>query len=162
MEKRTITTGLLLPELQFDACTSMFGDVISPLYPTNAINASLLWRLPTGRAVYGGEAKQFQARMALQQTAIEKVKATVNAEVASTRAIILLAKEQMQAAQEGKELATKALSQAMERQRLGTVLPFELLQIQEVFIKSQLDQLNSVANHNKAQYRLFVAVGNNL
>jgi hypothetical protein len=45
-EKRTSTTGLCLPKLRFDAYTSRFGRVFSQLYPTSAINASLIWKIP--------------------------------------------------------------------------------------------------------------------
>ena len=52
--------------------------------------------------------------------------------------------------------------QSIQRQALGTVRPFEILQAQEIFIKARLDYLKAVADYNKAQYQLHVAKGNNL
>lgn len=162
VEKRTTTTGLWLPDLHLGAYTSMFGDVISPLYPTSAINASLLWKIPLGRLIYGGKLAQYNAKIAIQKTEIQQVKATVNEEVLRTRETMNIAQEQMKIARKGSKLAEKALMQGMVRQRLGIVLPYEIMQTQEVYIKSRLDFLNAVATYNKAQYQLFVAVGNNL
>lgn len=162
VEKRTTTTGLWLPDLQLGTYTSMFGDVISPLYPTSAINASLRWKIPLGRLTYGGELAQFNAKIAIQKTEIEEVKAIVNEEVLNARETMYIAQEQMEIALEGSEQAEKALMQGMERQRSGTIIPYEILQTQEVYIKSRLDYLNAVSTYNKAQYQLFVAVGNDL
>ena len=75
---------------------------------------------------------------------------------------LITSEEQINIAVKGKEYALKALKQCILRQEVGTVRPFEILQVQEVFIKSQLDYLNAITAHNKAQYSLFVATGNNL
>lgn len=50
----------------------------------------------------------------------------------------------------------------IQRQRMGTVRHFKIFQAQEIYIKSRLDYLNAVSTYIKAQYRLFVAVGNDL
>ncbi len=54
-EKKTATSGLWAPTLAVNTYTSYFGDVVSPLYPTSAINASLLWDINLGRALKGGK-----------------------------------------------------------------------------------------------------------
>lgn len=161
-EKRTTTTGLWLPDLNLGTYTSMFGNVFSPLYPTSTINASLMWKIPLGRFTHGGELAQFNAKISIQKTEIEEIKAMVNEELISSRETMYIAHEQMKIAMEGGKQAKKALMQGMERQRLGTVLPFEILQTQEVYLKSRLDYLNAVSNYNKAQYKLFIALGNDL
>ena len=68
----------------------------------------------------------------------------------------------MELSREGIDLAKEALKQSLARQNIHTVRPFEIVQVQEVYIKSQLDYLKSVASYNKAQYAYFVATGNNL
>ena len=68
----------------------------------------------------------------------------------------------MEIAQEGGGLAAEALSQSIKRQQLGIVLPFELLQTMEVYIQARLDHLTAVSTYNKAQYQMFVAMGNDL
>ncbi len=162
VERRITTTGLLLPELRLETHTSMFGDVFSPLYPTSTINAALFWKIPVGRLTYGGDLRKYDARISLQQTQIEQVKALVNEQILSAKETMIGAKEQMEIAGEGGDLAAKALSQSIQRQRLGLVLPFELLQTLEIYIQARLDHLAAVSIYNKAQYRLFVAMGNDL
>ena len=49
-ENKTVTSGLWAPTLAVNTYTSYFGDVVSPLYPTSAFNASLLWDINLGRA----------------------------------------------------------------------------------------------------------------
>jgi outer membrane protein TolC len=160
--KKTTTTGLLLPKLSVGGYGSYFGGVFSPIGPTSEINASLIWTIPTGRLVYAGELKQFDARIALQENQILQAKATINKDLLSSRARILNSKARLDIALDGSRLAEKALDQCVQRQNLGTVRPFEILQAQEVYIKSRLDYLTSVSLYNKAQYQLFVAEGNNL
>ena len=160
--KKTTTTGLLLPKFSLGGYGSYFGGVFSPVGPTSEINASLIWTVPTGRLIYAGELKQYDCRIALQENQISQTKARINKEVLSSRAQILLAKQQLDIALAGSKLAEKVMNQCLQRQSLGTVRPFEILQAQEVYIKSRLDYLTSVSLYNKAQYRLFVAEGNNL
>ncbi len=160
--KKTTTTGLLLPKFSIGGYGSYFGGAFSPFGPTSEINASLIWTVPAGRLIYAGELKHYDARIALQENEILQAKASINKAVISSRAQILLAKQQLDIALAGSKLAEKAMKQCLQRQSLGTVRPFEILQAQEVYIKSRLDFLTSVSLYNKAQYQLFVAEGNNL
>ncbi len=161
-EKKTTTTGLLLPELSVNAKGSYFGDVFSPLDATAEFNGALLWKVPLGRLTYGGELKQYNARIALQKIQMKQAIAQVNEEVISAREQILAAKEQTEVALEGSRLGEQALEQSIARQQLGTVRPFEILQAMEIYIKSRLDHLKAASTYNKAQYKLFVAMGNDL
>ena len=161
-EKKTTTTGLLIPEVRVGAYGSYFGGVFSPMDPTSALNASLIWEIPFGRLTYKGSLKQYNTRIALQKNYLEQIKATINEEVISAREKIRTIKMQMELSREGTELAEEALKQSLARQNLRTVRPFEIVQVQEVYIKSQLDYLNAVASYNKAQYAYFVATGNDL
>ncbi|TAK48233.1 MAG: TolC family protein [Saprospiraceae bacterium] len=175
-ERKTTTTGLLLPELQVNAYASRFGGLFGEvrpvdaaafpnpdvLYPTEALNVSLVWRIPLGRLAYAGELKQYDARIGIQQVQIKQQQAQINEEIIVAREQLLAAKEQMDVAKQGSELAGEALRQSMQRQELGTVRPFEILQAQEVFIKTRLDYVRAVAAHNKAQYGLWVAMGGDL
>ncbi len=175
-EKKSTTLGLLLPELTVSAYAARFGGLFEKvpptdpashpntdvLYPTKALNLSLIWRIPLGRLTYAGALKQYKARISLQQTRIEEQQALINEEIIAAKAQLLAAREQMNLAKDGVELAAEALRQSLSRQQLGTVRPFEILQAQEVFIKNKLDYLRAVATHNKAQYALWVAMGHNL
>jgi outer membrane protein TolC len=162
-EKKTTTTGLWLPELSVtNARGSFFGDVFNNLDPTVEINGALLWKIPLGRLISGGELKQYNARIALQKIQMMQTRAQVNEEVIRAREQILASKEQMEVALEGSRLGEQALKQSIERQQLGTVRPFEILQAMEIYIKSRLDHLKAVSTYNKAQYKLLVAMGNDL
>jgi len=57
------------------------------------------------------------------------------------------------------ELTTEALNQSIERQKLGTVKPFEVFQAQQFFLQAQIDYLKAVSGYNKAQFTLKVAKG---
>ncbi|MCH2022908.1 MAG: TolC family protein [Saprospiraceae bacterium] len=162
MENKISTTALWLPELKFGIYGSMFGDVFTPLYPTSGLNFSLIWKLPMGNITYNGDQKIYNAKIDLHKTEVDELRAIVNEEYIRSQGIMETARVQMKIALEGKNLAEKALKQCLQRQELGTVLPFEILQVQEVYIKARLDYLNSVSKYNKAQYQLYVALGNDL
>jgi len=161
-EKKTTTTGLLLPELSVNTKGSYFGDIFDNIDPTAEINGALLWKIPLGRLISGGELKQHNARIALRKIQMKQTIAQVNEEVISAREQILAAKEQIKVALEGSQLGEQALKQSIERQQFGTVRPFEILQAMEIYIKSRLDHLKAVSTYNKAQYKLLVAMGNDL
>ncbi|MFQ5714103.1 MAG: TolC family protein [Candidatus Scalinduaceae bacterium] len=161
-EKKTTTIGLWLPELSVNTKGSYFGDILNPLDPTAEINGALLWKIPLGRLTFGGELKQHNARIALHKIQMEQTRAQVNEEVISAREQILAAKEQIKVALEGSQLGEQALKQSIQRQQFGTVRPFEILQAMEIYIKSRLDHLKAVSTYNKAQYKLLVAMGNDL
>ena len=161
-EKKSTTLGLLLPVLTVSADGSYFGDLFDPLDATGEINGALLWKIPVGRLTYGGKLKQYNARIALQKTQLNQAMALVNEQVISAREQILTSKEQTEVALEGSQLGEQALKQSIERQQLGTVRPFEILQAMEIYIKSRLDHLKAASTYNKAQYKLFVAMGNDL
>lgn len=175
-EKKTTTKGLLIPQLRLGAYSAYFGGLfktVTPmdpvaypktntLYPTSAINVVLQWRVPLGRLAYAGDLKQYNARIRLHRIQTEQIQAEVNNEVIDAREQVAVAEEQIKIAIEGSGQASEALQQSIQRQQLGTVRPFEILQAQEIYIKSRLDYLKAVTAFNKAQYALYVAMGNNL
>jgi outer membrane protein TolC len=162
IEKKTTTAGLWLPELRLGTYVSYFGGLPSPLDPTSEINASLIWKIPLGRIAYGGSLKEYKARISLQENQIAQARAQVNEELIVSKRQITLAKEQMDIALAGGQFSEQALKQSIQRQQLGIVRPFEILQAQEIYIKSRLDYLKAVSSYNKAQYAYYVAMGNTL
>ena len=161
-EKKSTTTGLLLPELRFGAYGSYFGDVFSPVDPTGEINASVLWRIPLGRLAFAGKLKQYNSKIALTELATEQLKAQVNSEAFRSYEIVLNSREQMEVSEQGVQNARQALDQCVQRQQLGTVRPFEILQAQEIYIQNRIDYLQAVSNYNRAQYELKIALGEKL
>ena len=161
-EKKTTTSGLLMPELRIGSYGSYFGDVFSPINLTNEINASLIWKIPIGRIVSGGSVMKYNALIDLHENKIQQTKAQINEEVQTAKERIILSEQQFNIAKQGLTLSSKALQQCVDRQALGTVRPFEIIQAQEMHINSMLDYLKAVAFYNKSQYAYYVAKGNNL
>ncbi len=176
MERKKYTTGLLIPELNIGTYGSYFGRIngnVSPmfpdqypetqqLYPTSALNVSLMWKIPLGALTYQGDKKSFDSKMRLNEIEAEQFKVQINEEIANARSDLQLGKEQIEIAKEALDFTTEALNQSIERQKLGTAKPFEVFQAQQFFLQAQLDYLKAVSAYNKAQYGLKVAKGENL
>jgi len=176
MERKKYTTGLLIPELNIGTYGSYFGRIngnVSPmfpaqypetqqLYPTSALNVSLMWKIPLGALTYQGDKKSFDSKMRLNEIEAEQFKVQINEEVANATSDLQLGKEQIEIAKEALDFTTEALNQSIERQKLGTAKPFEVFQAQQFFLQAQLDYLKAVSAYNKAQYALKVAKGENL
>ncbi|MDF1550483.1 MAG: TolC family protein, partial [Bacteroidales bacterium] len=92
----------------------------------------------------------------------EQFEVQINEEIANAKSDLQLSKEQIETAKEALDFTTIALQQSIERQKIGTALPFEVFQAQQFFLQAQLDYLQAVSDYNKAQYALYVAAGNNL
>jgi len=176
MERKKYTTGFLIPELNIGTYGSYFGRIngnVSPmfpaqypetqqLYPTSALNVSLMWKIPLGALTYQGDKKSFDSKMRLNEIEAEQFKVQINEEVANATSDLQLGKEQIEIAKEALDFTTEALNQSIERQKLGTAKPFEVFQAQQFFLQAQLDYLKAVSAYNKAQYALKVAKGENL
>lgn len=175
-EQKKITTGLLLPALRIGVYGSYFGRIgenVSPmqpaqypnpkqLYPTGALNASLLWEIPLGELTHGGDRKTYSSKIRLKEIEAEQFKVQINEEIANAKSDLQLGKEQIETAKEALDFTTEALEQSIERQKLGTAKPFEVFQAQQFFLQAQLDYLKAVSTYNKAQYALKVAKGGDL
>lgn len=175
MERKKYTTGLLIPELNVGTYGSYFGRIngsVSPmfpaqypethqLYPTQALNVSLMWKIPLGALTYQGDKKSYDSKMRLNEIKAEQFKIQINEEIANAKSDLQKGKEQIKTAKEALDFTTKALNQSIERQKLGTAKPFEVFQAQQFFLQAQLDYLKAVSAYNKAQYALKVAMGTN-
>ena len=176
MERKKYTTGLLIPELSIGTYGSYFGRIsgnVSPmfpdqypetqqLYPTGALNVSLMWKIPLGALTYQGDKKVYDSKMRLNEIKTKQFKAQISEEIANAKSDLKIAKDQIEIAKEALDFTTKALSQSIERQKIGTAKPFEVFQAQQFFLQAQLDYLEAVSDFNKAQYALKVAKGENL
>jgi outer membrane protein TolC len=175
-ERKSTTTGLWLPELGLSTYSSYFGSLFEEvrpmrplenpdpqvLYPTSQINVSLKWSIPIGRLTYGGRLKQYDAQIALQENRIGQFSNQVDEEVSRAKSQLLTSSQQLELAEEAQTLAREAVSQSIQRQQLGTAQPFEVFQAQEIYLQTRLEYLKAIAQYNKAQYSLYVALGNDL
>jgi outer membrane protein TolC len=161
-EKKTTTVGLLLPKLEVGTPDALLGTFGEPYYNQYTLDAALLWDIPIGRIIYKGELKTFNAEINIKQNAMQQFGNEVHQEVADARAQIALSKEQINSSGQSLAQSNKALTQSIERERLGTVLPFEVFQSEQFYVQAEDDYLKAVSDYNKAEYALYVAMGNNL
>tara|TARA_B110000444_G_scaffold245770_1_gene266615 strand:+ start:1142 stop:2500 length:1359 start_codon:yes stop_codon:yes gene_type:complete len=176
VERKKHTLGLFIPELNIGTYSSYFGRIngnVSPmfpaqypepqqLYPTSALNVSLMWKIPLGALTYQGDKKSYDSKMRLNEIEAEQFKVQINKEIATATSDLQLGKEQIEIAKEALSFTKEALNQSIKRQKLGTAKPFEVFQPQQFFLQAQLDYLKAVSAYNKAQYALKVAKGGNL
>ena len=175
-ERKKHTTGLLLPELSVGTYGSYFGRIngnVAPmfpnqypetkqLYPTVAMNVSLMWKIPLGALTYQGDKKIFDSKIRLNEIKAEQFKAQISEEIANAISDVQIGKEQIETAKESLDFTTSALSQSIDRKKIGTAKPFEVFQAQQFFLQAQLDYLKAVSDFNKAQFALKVAKSDTL
>jgi outer membrane protein TolC len=175
-QRKKHTTGLLLPELNIDTYGSYFGRIngnVSPitpaevpepkqLYPTGALNVSLLWKIPLGELTYNGDKKKYESLIHLKEIEKEQFEVQANEEISNAISDLQAGKEQITIAKEALELTAEAMRQSIERQKMGTAKPFEVFQAQQFYLQAQIDYLNAVSAFNQAQYALKVAKGESL
>lgn len=161
-EKKTTTIGLLLPKIVVGTPDALLGTFGEPYYNQYTFDAGLLWNIPIGRIIYKGELKTYNAEINIQQNTMQQFGNDVQQEVADARAQIALSATQINFSKQSLEQANKALTQSIEREKLGTVLPFEVFQTEQFYVQAEDDYLKAVSDYNKAQYQLYVAMGNNL
>jgi len=157
--RKTANEGLLLPKLTVGVQNGVFGAYQGPTQNTSDVNASLLWNIPLGRFTYQGDLKQWDSKISLQQNKLAQFKNRYRQETTAASAQQQAAGEQVSVGKEALQQSAEALSQSIERQKLGTVLPFEVFQSQQFYLQAQIDYLKAVADYNKAQFALKVAQG---
>ena len=163
-KKEGLKKSTTLPELSLNVYGATFGDIFSPQRPTAEINAALMWRIPLELVLdkHKGPYKKLDTQLQMQQFETEVFKNKINEELAAAQWLLKTSARQMDISKQSANLAQEAYMQSIERQKSGIARPFEILQTQEAFIRSQLDYLQAVATYNIAQYRIYVALGNNL
>jgi outer membrane protein TolC len=161
-EKKRVTKGLAFPTLRIGIYDAAFGKISTPLFNTFEINAGLIWDIPLGKWIQKGDRQIYDARVVILENQIAQFENQVSHEIQAARSQINTADEQMILANEALDFASQALQQGLQRQQLGTIRPFEVFQSQEFYMQAQMDYIEAVTNHNKAQYSLYVALGNDL
>jgi len=161
-ERKTTTVGLLLPKFVVGTPDALLGTFGEPYYNTYVIDAGLLWNIPIGRIIYRGDVKTYNAEINIEQNNMQQFGNEVVQQVADARAQIKLSMQQMDFSRRSLSQANMALEQSIEREKLGTVLPFEVFQSEQFYVQAEDDYLKAVSDYNKAEYQLYVAMGNNL
>lgn len=161
IRRKATTTGLLLPNISFGLNDGLYGPYFNPLANRFSYYFGAKWDIPLVALFYGGDKKQFDVKIGIEDIKLEGVKNTIRQEVMDAQAKVEGANEQMRLAQASTKYARDALDQCMKRQELGIGLPLEVFQAQEQLLKANIDLINSISRYNKAQYILYVALGNN-
>ncbi|TAN12235.1 MAG: TolC family protein [Chitinophagaceae bacterium] len=161
-QKKTVTTGTLIPGVYAGVNDGAFGPFITPLENTYGLNLGVMWQIPLNRFFGKGELKQYNAAQSLQQNKMAQFKDQVAQEIASTIAQLLSAQQSLTLAKEALQTSAEGLKQSIQRQQLRTAKPFEVFQAQQFYLQAQNDYADATATYNKAQYQLYVAEGNDL
>jgi len=161
IRKKTVTTGLFIPDVNFGLNDGLFGPYFNPLSNRLAFNFGVKWDIPLGMLFYGGQKKQFDAKLNIEYILLDQTYNTIKQEVSEAQTRVNQAAKQISLAKEALGYARQAFDQSMQRQKLGTALPLEVFQAQEQLLEAEIDHITSVSEYNKAQYALFVAFGNN-
>jgi outer membrane protein TolC len=159
VEKKTYSTGLLFPVIQAGTSVGMYGKPVSPLSDQSVLNVGLMWRIPLREFGYG---KIYQSKVALSQIKTEQAKNSIAQEINSSKKALNQYGTILNLSKEAQDFSREALSQSIERQQLGTAKILEVFQMQQAYLKARLSYTKAVINFNIAQYKQYVAVGNNL
>lgn len=161
-ERKTATTGLLMPKFRLGTEDGFLGRAQSPYFNTFQVNAALLWQIPLGRFIYMGDLKKQDANILRYLNQMEQFKNKVGQEVSIGTTLLQSLEEQRKVAGDALKFSAEALQQSIERQKLGTTKPFEVFQAQQFYMQSQVDYLQTISEYNKTQYNLLVILGGNL
>jgi outer membrane protein TolC len=159
VEKKTYSTGLLFPVIQAGTSVGVYGKPVSPLSDQSVLNVGLMWRIPLREFGYG---KIYQSKVALSQIKTEQAKNSITQEINSSKKALNQYGTILNLSKEAQDFSREALSQSIERQQLGTAKILEVFQMQQAYLKARLSYTKAVINFNIAQYKQYVAVGNNL
>ncbi|MCH8902467.1 MAG: TolC family protein [Bacteroidetes bacterium] len=160
--RKTLTTGILLPDIKAGVNEGMFGPAFDPASNQLSYYAGIHWTIPLGELIIGGGRKEYKATISYENHLLAAVQNTIREQVNNAYSSMLSANNNMTAGRKAVTLSEQALSQSIERQKLGTALPLEVFQIQESLIEAKMQYIDAITAYNQAQYKLFVALGNKL
>jgi outer membrane protein TolC len=103
--------------------------------------------------------RERRSQLAQEEIMVEQLQDNIVAEVISAAADVASYKRQTTAAREGLEAATRSYEANLNRIAEGIGLPIELIQAIRARTDAQNAYSQSVSDYNRAQYRLFHAMG---
>ncbi|PCH96452.1 MAG: hypothetical protein COB85_03515 [Bacteroidetes bacterium] len=158
--RKRYTTGILLPELNIGLNDGVLGPYFNTFRNEFSYYLGAKWNIPLGVFFFGGNKKQYDARIKMEQIHLDQTKNIIRQEVQDASAMVETSTAQMKLAKEALGYALEALRQSMQRQALGTAIPLEVFQAQEQLLQAELDHIRAITDYNKAQYSLYIAMGN--
>ena len=158
--RKSETTGLLLPTVNFGLNNGPFGPYFSPEGNALGYYVGAKWDIPLGVLFIGGTKKTYDARIRIEEINMDRARNEIRREIQDEEMYLNTARDRMKLAKSGVDFAGEALDQSMQRQRLGTAIPLEVMRAQEQMMVAELDLIDAVTQYNKAQYSLYIALGN--
>lgn len=127
--------------------------------PEGDYAVGLSWRIGPGGLFDSGRVGAIKARLAAAQLADARLKDQVISQVVAGLVRVNSAALQIQLATQSLATATETLRLTRERKQFGVGVVLEDIQAQQALARARSDYVNTVAEHNKAQYALSHAVG---
>jgi outer membrane protein TolC len=159
-EADALTLGRLLPTITLNLSTMLFGAVPLPQYGRAASTLGVSWSAPLADMLGRGQAQQTEAALNLRTAQLHVVENQIEREIASFTGALAMLRPALAFARDELSAAQEALRQSVERQKLGTAKPLEVLQAYDAVTRAQGDYVQVVSEYNKAEYGLFLARGN--
>ncbi|OHB74224.1 MAG: hypothetical protein A2W17_02155 [Planctomycetes bacterium RBG_16_41_13] len=159
-EKTASFWGPIIPSLQADFGAGGLGQNFDHLKSTEEYNVSLGWTIGSGGLFHKGRREKADARYRSSEIQLAKKQQDIIQEIIVAHTQVNAKQEQITIAKQGITDAEESLRLNEARLKLGMGLPLEVLQAQTAFIQARKDYISSIIDYNKAQYSLFVSVGN--
>ena len=123
---------------------------------------TLQWNIPLGEFLSGGGKKQYDAMIKANNIRLNDMRNTIRQEILNAYAQLRMSRQNKKMAEEAVGFSEEALSQSIQRQRMGTALALEVFNAQEQLIDAKLEYINALKNYNQSQYNLYISLGNKL
>lgn len=158
-ELESLTTGRLIPSFTANLSSNLLGEVFQPQYGRITSLIGVSWSFPFADVVGKGQVQQIRSTLALRSTQEKFVEAQLYRELSTLASTVIALQPAVTFAREEVSASFEALRQSIERQKLGTAKPLEVLQTYDYLIRAQTDYITVIAEYNKAEYSLFFSRG---
>ena len=159
-EKTASVWGPAIPTFQADVNAGSLGRNFDHLKGTEEYNVTMGWKIGSGGLFFKGRREKADARYRSSEIQLAKTQQDIIQEIIVAHTQVHIRQEQVTIAEQGVSDAEESLQLNEGRLKLGMGLPLEVLQAQTAFIQARKDYISSIIDYNKAQYSLFVSVGN--
>lgn len=156
-EATALTFGRLLPSVTLNLSTTLFGPL--PQYGRASSVFGVTWSAPIADLLGRGQAQQTESAYNLRKAQEDVLENQIAREIAVFAGTLAMLRPALTFAREELSAAQEALRQSVERQKLGTAKPLEVLQAYDYVTRAQGDFVQVVSEYNKAEYGLFLTRG---
>lgn len=159
-EKTASVWGPAIPTFQADVGAGGLGQNLNHLKGTEEYSVSMGWTIGSGGLFFKGRREKADARYRSSEIQLAKVQQDIIQDIIVAHTQVHIRQEQIAIAKQGVMDAEESLRLNENRLKHGMGLPLEVLQAEDAFIQARRDYISAIIDYNKAQYTLFVSVGN--